>query len=350
MTRRLATLRRTYTGESDSTLLPTVTQALHVLSAQERAGMHELLDEGYESRLLGEYPAPAVNHRFRDALLADTLDVVQQQLEAGMLFALGQIAPYQWPATTVEAPMPLCRMIRPQEPSEGTIVHLHPGVLAPMMAALTPHVLDGRLRGLAGLRATVHRRHVQLHLADGPSQLIALSDTSLRQWVAALAFTRKVIGSERLPDLDGLLTAAERSAIRTGCRVPGPAALASGVFRRLQVLGTTYWLTVRLDGPDGLCLEWAGGRTAVKVAAALVHPLAGLAGEQFYVTRLADGSVTIVVTGISGGPTGKLTLREVPVTATPPFTRIDVSEAWAVFRRAMTAPTFASAQRELVSR
>ena len=103
------------------------------------------------------------------------------------------------------------------------------------------------------------------------------------------------------------------------------------------------------DGPCGLCLDWAGGRSAVQVATALVHPLAGLAGERFYVTRVAEGSVTVIVTGISGEPTAKLSLHQVPLTGTPPFTRVDVSGAWSEFRRVMAAPTFASIFQELVS-
>ncbi|MFI9382085.1 hypothetical protein [Kutzneria sp. NPDC052558] len=351
LTRRLAALRRPYTGETDSTLLPAVGRALKTLSGDERARMHEILNEGYETRLLGESSIPAVNHRFREALLPDTTDTVQQQLEAGILFALGQTAPYRWPATEVASPMPLSRIVEPGLAPDETILHLCHGVLAPMMAALTPRVVDGSLQGLAGLRATVKRRQVQLHLADaGPTRKVALSNTGIRHWVAALAFTRKVIGSEQLPDLERRLNWAERSAIRTGCRVPVPAALASGVLRRLPILGSTYWLTVRPDGPEGLRLDWAGGRSPAKVAAALVHPLAGLAGGRFHVTPMGADFVTVIVTGIPGEPTTKLTLHQAPVTARPPFTRIDVSDAQAEFKRAMTAPAFASIHRELVSR
>lgn len=338
LVRRTANLRRIYTGETDSTLLPIITQGLGTFSTDERATISEVLDHGYETRLLGENPFPAVDQRFRDALLADATDAVQQQLEAGILFALGQIAPYHWPKTDVLAPMPVCRVVRPIPAAGETVLHLQAGMLAPMMAVLAPHVVDGRLHGLAGLRATVHRRHVQLHLADGgPTRLVALSNKSFRQWAASLAFAAEVIGPGQLPVVDGRLTVKERHVIRAG-RVPGPVALASALLRRLRVLGDTFWLTVRDDGPNGLRLDWAGGRSAAQVATALVHPLTGLAGERFYVTRVADGSVTIIVTGTSGEPTGKLTLHQVPLTATPPFTRVDVSAAWTEFKRVMTAP------------
>jgi hypothetical protein len=338
LVRRAAELRRIYTGETDSTLLPTIAEGLRTFSADERGTISEMLDHGYETRLLGENPFPTVDRRFRDTLLADTTDTVQQQLEAGILFALGQIAPYHWPETEVVAPMPVCRIVRPVPAAGETILHLRAGMLAPMMAVLLPHVVNGDAHGLAGLRSSVHRRHVQLHLADGgPTRLVALSNTSFRQWVAALAFAEQVIGPEHPPVVDGRLTTAERDVIRAG-RIRGPVALASALLRRLRVLGDTFWLTVRNDGPDGMRLDWAGGRSAAQVAAALVHPLVGLAGERFYVTRLADGSITIIVTGTSGEPTAKLTLHQALLTATPPFTRIDVSAAWAEFKHVMTTP------------
>ena len=349
LVRRTANLRRSYTGETDSTLLPIITQGLGRLSSDERGTITQVLDQGYETRLLGENPFPMVDQRFRDVLLADATDAVQQQLEAGILFALGQIAPYHWPETEVVAPMPVCRMVRPVRGVGETILHLRAGILAPMMAVLAPHVVDRQARGLAGLRATLHRRHVQLHLADsGLTRMVGLSNTSFRQWAAALAFAEQVSGLGQLPAVDSRLTAAERAVIREG-RVPGPVALASALLRRLRVLGDTFWLTVRNDGPNGLRMDWAGGRSAVQVAAALVHPLTGLAGERFFVTRMADGSVTIIITGTSGEPTAKVTLHQAPLTVTPPFSRVDVSAAWAEFRRVMEAPNPALSDRVLAT-
>ncbi|QUQ68256.1 hypothetical protein [Kutzneria sp. CA-103260] len=350
LTRRAAELRRLYTAETDSTLLPTIANALNRFSPDHRAMLHEILDRGYETRLFGENTVPAVDHRFRDALLPDTTDILQQQLEAGILYALGQVAPYQWPDTDVVAPMPLCRMARPVPGSEQTILHLPLGALARMMAVLTPRVVDCRPYGLAGLRATLQRRHVQLHLADGgPTRLVGLAKVSARQWAASLAFVQQVHGFAQPPVLDGRLTGPERDVIRAG-RVPGPVALACGVFRRLRILGDTFWLTVDTDGPDGLRLGWSGGRSAVQVATALVHPVTGLAGDRFYVTRVAEGAVTIIVTGIAGEPTAKLALHQVPLTATPPFTPVDVSAAWDEFRRVMKTTSLSACGLELVSR
>jgi hypothetical protein len=338
LVRKTANLRRRYTGETDSTLLPVVAQGIQTLSVDERATLHDILDHGYETRLLGEDPCPLVNQRFRDVLLTDTTDAVQQRLEAGILLALGQVAPYRWPATEVVAPMPVCRMVRPARGVEETMLHQQAATVAPMMAMLVPRIVDGRLHGLGGLRASMHRRHVQLHLADGgPTRKVGLAGTSFRQWVAALAFAKQVTGLGHVAAVDSRLTAAERDAIDAG-RVPCPAALASALLRRLRILGDTFWLTVRGDGPDGLHLAWAGGRSTAQVAAALVHPLTGLAGERFFVTRVADGSVTIIITTAAGEPTAKVTLHQAPLTVAPPFTRVDVSTAWSAFRRVMEMP------------
>ncbi len=338
LVRKSANLRRRYTGETDSSLLPAVTHGIQTLSADERGIFHKILDCGYETRLLGEDPVPMVNRRFRDALLTDTTDPVQQQLEAGILFALGLIAPYTWPETEAVAPMPVGRMFRPARGAEATVLHLPASSLAPMMAILGPRVVDGRLYGLAGLRASVHRRHVQLHLADGgPARKVPLSGTSFRQWAAALAFAKEVTGLGQVADVGSRLTAAEQAMTGVG-RVPGPTALGSALLRRLRILGATFWLMIHADGPDGIRLDWAGGTSVAQVAAALVHPLTGLHGERFVVTRMADSSVTIIITTATGEPTAKVTLHQAPLTVPPPFTRVDVSAAWSAFRRVMEMP------------
>jgi hypothetical protein len=339
LVRRTALLRRRYTGETDSTLLPAVTHGIQTLPPDERRLFHEILDAGYETRLLGEDPVPLANQRFRNVVLSDTSDPVQQQLEAGALFALGLIAPYTGPKTEVVAPMPVGRMFRPGRGVEGTALHLPASSLAPMMAMLIPRLVDGRLYGLAGLRATIHRRRIELHLADGdPTSTVVLAKTSFRLWAATLAFAREIVGREATTDLDSRLNAAEQALIDAG-RVPGPAALGSALLRRLRILGDTFWLIIRDDGPDGIRLDWAGGATAEQVAAALVHPLAGLPGERFFVTRLADGCVTVIITTATGEPTAKVLLRQAPLTVPPPFVPVDASEAWTAFRRVLDVRT-----------
>ena len=134
---------------------------------------------------------------------------------------------------------------------------------------------------------------------------------------------------------DEPLTGPESSTIAAG-RVRGPVSVASALLRRLRLLGTTVWLTVQPDGPAGIRLDWSGGRTAAQVTAALVHPLAGLPGDQFTVTRTADGTITITSLGADEAPTARVVLHQTPLTTPPPFTRIDAAAAWAEFNRAMT--------------
>lgn len=337
LTRRVAELRRSYTGETDSTLLSTVTTGLRPLTVDDRVAIMDTLDGGFETRLLGENSRLPLEARIRRAVLADATDSAQQELEAGILFALGSIAPYQWPDTTVVAPMPACAMIRPLSDGTETVLHLR-AASPPMIATLLPRVVDGTVHGLAGLRVRMRRRHVQLHLADsGSPGCVALSSTDFRRWSGILGFARVVTGHEWPVPFDVPLTDPERVAITAG-RVPGPVPVASALLRRLRILGTTVWLTVQPDGPTGIHVHWSGGRTAAQVATALVHPLTGLPGNQFVVTREADGTITVTLLGTDGAATARIALYQAPLTTPPPFTRIDAKAAWAELNRVMALP------------
>jgi hypothetical protein len=338
---RVSDLRRFYTGESDTPLRNTLTAGMATLTKEDHARILDALNNGYETRLLGENSLPAIDERIRRAVLADTTDPVRQQLEAGILFALGRIAPYQWPAnTTAEVPMPVCQMVRPAfydtPDTADTVLHLRHTTAAPMIANLLPRVIGDTVQGLAGLRVATQRRHVHLHLADStPSVHVTLANTDLRQWLAMLAFADAATDWPHA--FTDPLTEPERAVIATG-RVPGPAAVASALCRRLRVLGPTLWLTVRAEGPDGIRMEWAGGRTAVQVAAALVHPVAGLPGDLFTATCGPAGSVIVTVWGAAGEPRATVVLRQAPVSDPPPFTRIEAADAWAKFGRVMALP------------
>jgi len=335
LVRRLGELRRSYTGETDSTLLPTITEGIQSLTVERRERIRGILDAGFETRLLGENSSPPPGDVLRRAVLADANNVPQQQLEAGILFALGRAAPYRWPATTVVAPMRVCAMTRPSIDGTQTVLHLPGSAAVPMIATLLPHVADGTTHGLAGLRVRVCRRNMVLYLADsGWAGSISLARTSFRQWASMLGFARVVTGHEWPVAFEGPPTEPERAVIAAG-RVPGPVPMASALLRRLRILGDTMWLTVQPDGPIGIRLNWSGGRTAVQVAAALVHPLAGLPGDQFIVTRTADEPITITSLGADGAATARIVLHQAPLTTPPPFTRIDTTTAWAEFNRVM---------------
>lgn len=330
----LGKLRRAYTAESDSVLVPTVGEAINSFTTEDRALVREVLGAGFETRLLGENPLPPLSNRIRRAVLADATNPTQQQLEAGILYALGRISPYQWPETTVVAPMPVCEMVRP---GDETATALNQGASAatPMIATLLPHSVDGNMRGLAGLRAQTHRRYVKLYLADSAATgSVALTGTILPLWDSMLGFARVVTGHEWPIPFEEPLTEPERAVIAAG-RVPGPVPVASALLRRLRILGTTVWLTIHPDGPTGLRVSWSGGRTAAQVAIALVHPLTGLPGDRFVVTRATDGTVTVTSLGADGAEAARIVLHQAPLTAPPPFTRIDTTCAWSEFNRVM---------------
>ncbi len=204
-----------------------------------------------------------------------------------------------------------------------------------MLATLLPYVVDGHVHGMPGLRVNLHRRHVRLCLADsGESVSVALAGTSFRQWSAMLTFAGALTGHKWPPAFVDPLSAPKRAAIAES-RIPGPLWLASALFRRLRVLGTTVWLTLREDGPTGIRVEWAGGRTAAQVATALIHPLVGLPGELFTATRDAADSVTVTIWGTSDEPAATVVLRRSPLSAPVPFERIETADAWKAFNRVM---------------
>lgn len=332
--RRVGELRRTYTGEYDSTLWPTVATAMSALTTADRATIYDTLEGGFETRLLGETPDLAVTEPIRRAVLPDSTDITQQQLEAALLFALGQIAPYSRPTPALPGDKVDVPIVRPGVDDGQTAVHLPAVMAAPMVATVLPRVVGQSVQGVAGLRTQVCRRHVRLTLVDSaPLVSVAMSNTSFRQWTAIMAFARELTGHDWPTMFDTTLTEPERAAIAAG-RIPGLVSLGSALFRRLRVLGTTSWLAVGLDGPRGIHMEWGGGRTAAQVAAALVHPLAGLPGRRFIATRRMN-RVVIAVSQARGEQAATVTLRQASVDASPPFRRMDATEAWAEFRHAL---------------
>lgn len=330
-------LRRSYTGEIDDTLWPTVTAGVEkVITPQDRVTLRESLGSSFETRLLGENSHPPVDDRIRRVVIADTTDPVQQELEAGILFALGSVGPYLMPATTMVAPAPVCTWVRPTLDRTQTILNQR-AEAAPMIAALLPHVVDGTVHGLAGLRARSYRRNVTLYLADGVTGSVSLAHMSPQRWRAVLGFARVIIGHERLLLSEGPLTEVECAAIAAG-RVPGPAWMASALLRRLRILGDTMWLTIQPDGRAGIRVRWSGGRTAGRVATALVHPLAGLPGDRFIVARAAGGAITIASPDADGVDTATIVLDRAPLDTPPPFARIDATAAWAELGREVSQP------------
>jgi len=106
------------------------------------------------------------------------------------------------------------------------------------------------------------------------------------------------------------------------------------------VKGSALCITIAEGAPyrfglTDIHLVWSGGRTAPKVAAALVHPLAGLPGDRFVVAPTVDGAITITSVEPSGAVVARAVLYRSPLTAQPPFAPIDTRAAWVELNRVM---------------
>ncbi|HTI27311.1 MAG TPA: hypothetical protein VL652_40375 [Kutzneria sp.] len=295
LVRRLALLRRMYTGETDSSLMPVVTAGVQRLSPDDRGRLHEMLDNDNVGRLFGDDELPPPPTHVRRALLADALTEGQRELESGIFTAAGRAVNYlhlRVPADLLR-PARVFRMVRPH--ADEMVLHLESGALGPLLAELLPRVAGGEMLGVPGLRARLHRRHVELYLVDDVSATVHLSNISYRQWVAALAFAESLVD---LGDLRWLgndptpLTEAERSVLDTRHRSPGPAALNSSLLRRARIFGDALWLTPWSRGCETTHVEWAGQPSLGRVARLLLHPLLGLPGDGHHVRYFdADGLV-----------------------------------------------------------
>jgi hypothetical protein len=343
LVRRLALLRRLYTGETDSSLMPVVTTACQRMVAEERQLLLQTLNRDYSQRLLGDDNAAPLPPALRAALLPDADTRPQQELEAAVLLAASRSAGYlhPWPGIAhwlTTRPSQLVRMVRPQPKSE-LVLHLDAITLAPLLLELLPRMTaEDAVAGLPGLRATLHRRHIELVWfgTDAPTR-IQLANVSYRAWSAALAFAEAAypepdplrwLGNDPTPLLPQELEAlADR-------RLSGElTALASWLLRRLKLLGQAQRLHVSAPKPDQLQVRWSGGSTAAAVATKLVHPIMGFSGDKFAAVP-AGSSVTIhcldsdVSLELRPTPSGEVALA-------PPV--VDVARAWRAWEERLCA-------------
>jgi hypothetical protein len=322
--RRLVALRRTYTGEYDSTVMPAAHAILHKLDTAQREHLWTMLDSQYGTRLLGA-PEPLADPAIRAMVVPDATTHRQRELEAGVFLALRHVHPLVGHGHGLPQGA-LCRRVYPTH--DGQALALSPHTLAAVLAELLPREQDGDLHGLAGLRVRLHRRDVQLYLADTePAATVVLPSISKREFTAALAFATTLTGAPT-PSLDepAPLSEAERLAITLGT-VPGPLALESAVLRRFGLFRDTDWTTIELVGLSCLRIDWAGGPTPALIAQQLTHPMAGLPDDVFTTTSIPDGTVVLGCTGLGA----VLTLRQ--HTAIPAQPRADV--AWQAFTSAI---------------
>jgi hypothetical protein len=343
LVRRLALLRRLYTGETDSSLMPAVLTACQRMVADERLLLLQALDRDYTQRLLGDDNAEPLPPAVRDAVLPDADNRAQQELEAAVLLAVSHATWYlhPWPGIAhwlTARPSQLVRMVRPQPKSE-LVLHLDAITLAPLLLELLPRMTaEDAVAGLPGLRATVHRRHVELlRLGTDEPTRVQLANVSYRAWSAALAFAEAAcpapdplrwLGNDPTPLLPQELEAL------AGRRLSDElTALASWLLRRLKLLGQAQQLHVSAPKPDQLQVRWSGGSTAAAVATKLVHPIMGFPGDKFVVVP-AGSRVTIhcLDSDVS------LKLCPMPndeVAVAPPV--IDVASAWRAWEERICA-------------
>jgi hypothetical protein len=301
-------LRREYTSETDSTLLPATSGATGQLDAGDREVITHILGHNYLARLFGQDELPPPPARIRQLLLADTDDPAQQELESGILTAAGRAVNHlhlRQPAD-LGRPAKIFRMVRPHQ--DELVLHLYPGVLGPLLAQMLPRQVGEGVAGIAGLRAKVHRRHVELYLIDAPTVTVLLSGVAFRQWTAALAFV-----DAALPPLGELrwrsndpppLTDAERFTLTTRHRAPGPAHLNSALLRRAGVFGGALWWRAQARGCETITVEWptplspgpsvVHGPSLGRVARLLLHPLYGLPGDCGRLRYFDQDGLTVV--------------------------------------------------------
>jgi hypothetical protein len=318
--RTTAALRRTYTGEDNSTAMAATQGIMGELSAADRENVKRLLNSDFGARLLGA-PEPIADAVIRAAVLPDAATHRQRELEAAMLLALGRVHTYRSHDQGLPRRAP-CRRVHPGH--DGLALTLSPHTLAAVLAEILPWEDDGDLRGFAGLRFRLHHRHVELYLADtDPQATVLVASISQREFAAALAFTTVVTGSTAHPtDEPAPLSEAEQLAITLGT-ARGPVALESAVLRRFGLFREADWTAIDLVGAMCLRIDWAGGPTPALVAQQLTHPIAGLPDDVFTATSLPDGTIVLGCAGLGG----VISLRRHK--ATPEQPRTDT--AWKAF-------------------
>jgi hypothetical protein len=228
--RRLTELRRCYTGETDSSVVPAISQGLHGLDTHDRAQLLEVLDHNYVTRLMGEPSHVRLPTRIRHAVLPHAATPAQQELEACVLAAASRAVNHLLlrPPADLSRPARIFRMVRSLP--DDLVIHLEPLALAPLLAELLPKTVNDDIQGVPGLRVKPHRRHLELHLIDtDTTAMVLLATTSHRQWTAALAYIDAACPGT--PVTSDSLTQLENNVLATRHRTPGAAATLTNAGR-----------------------------------------------------------------------------------------------------------------------
>jgi hypothetical protein len=213
----------------------------------------------------------------------------QQHLEASVLDAVSR-AGFHHPE--------LLRMVRPHR--DRIDLHLQPKALAPLLRELLPsEAPNSTFRGIPGLRAVVHRRHIELYLLHSiPKATLLLPAISYRTWTEALTQIESPQNPLRWLGNDPTqLRPAELNAERAKPH----AALASTILRRLQLFPTPPEVTTSTEHPHLCALDWHNGPSTAQATLALVHQIGGISSE----ANLATSTTHLAMTT----PAGRLVLR-----------------------------------------
>ncbi|EWM19837.1 hypothetical protein [Kutzneria sp. 744] len=299
---RIAAQRARCTGEDPRAVAQRLAPVVGTFAADQRAAVDAALSRGFETRLLGA-GTQIVDEHTRHALLPAASTAQQQRLEAEVLLALGQ---------ALSEP----RGVRLAGRSVVPRIHLHGDgridlVLsqhlgAEFLRALLPRVDRDQVIGAAGVRVrpTTMTIGVRLCLADDSNATVhvhGIGQTILRKATADMAGRP---GSLVDPDhTNRPLLAPERDAIAN----PHDADL-SALLRRVHILGKATSMAIS-GGSPGVAVSWRDGRDAPTVACELVHPLTGLAGDQFHVTWDMQHDKRGAVTVSAASAAGLITLR-----------------------------------------
>jgi hypothetical protein len=275
LVRRLAELHRIYTGETDSSLLPVITQSAGGLSLADRVWLLDALGGCQDTPM-----PPAVG----PAVLPDATSTQQQRLEAGILYAAAHANHG-----------PVFRMVRPQ--LDELWLHVHGDALTPLLAVVLPRVtVDGPV-GLPGVRIRRHRRHIELYLLDSTTRVLlaAVSEARQSESLTALGLygEESVWRNWRQPHP---LTDAELAATSTGHLT---AAIGSALLRRVCLFPTVPRVLHSPHAPGVCGVDWPEGRSTREVAAALTHPVAGLPGVVASGCSITNRHITVTTSGNS---------------------------------------------------
>jgi hypothetical protein len=249
------------------------------LSSAERTAVVDVLHD----RAICHYDERQLLASARRKLLPEAISVGQQELEAAMLIAVGESVAYlqrRPPVSVLRRAHPIRAL---ELPHKGwPVLHLDEYGLGPLLVNLLPRADDGEVRGVAGLRYRGHRRHSELLLLDtDPPAGLILAGADRAAWQAALAFVAgSFVDDMPAPWLwngkhSNRLSSTEVAHMAQFPRVPGPAYLASALFRRHRLLRDSQRLTAR-GRSRGWVWEWSAGPSPAAVAGKLTDPLFGL--------------------------------------------------------------------------